>query len=100
MLNLDKRREDNVRGLLISAFVISLASGAYAQQSTAYAQRTPQSGGGWTCSALGSSCEASCGSAYKHGLCSNQCQQRQSQCMATGVYTKADGSTINNVARQ
>ena len=89
-----------MRGLLISAFTISLVSGAYAQQPSPYAQRSTQSGGGFTCSALGSSCEASCGSAYKHGLCSNQCQQRQSQCMSTGVYTKADGRSINNVARQ
>jgi hypothetical protein len=86
-----------VRVFLISAFVMSLAAGAYAQQP---APQTAQNGGGRTCSGLASRCEASCGSASKHALCSNQCQQRQSQCMATGVYTQADGHAINNVARQ
>lgn len=105
-----------MRSLLISAFVMSLAASAYAQQPGSYAQqpgsyapqpgnyatRPAQSGGGLTCSGLGAQCEAACsgGTYSQHGLCNHNCQERVSQCMSTGTYIRADRRPINNVTRQ
>lgn len=105
-----------MRTLLISAFAITVAFGAYAQQPGTYAQPgsysqqpgtyaqqpAARSGGGLTCSGLGAQCEAACsgGSYSQHGLCNHNCQERVSQCMSTGTYIRADRRPINNVARQ
>ena len=101
-----------MRSLLISAFAMSVAFAAYAQQpGSPSAQQQPgtyaqqpaaRSGGGMTCSGLGARCEAACsgGSYARHGLCNHNCQQRVSQCMSTGTFIRADRRPINNVTRQ
>jgi hypothetical protein len=55
------------------------------QSPSAGAQRFP------TCSQTLAYCEQGCSSGYRQSNCRNACQQRQSECMSTGIWTSANG---------
>jgi hypothetical protein len=64
----------------------------YGQQPSAN-QQSPSDGAQRfaTCSQTLAFCEQGCSSGYRQSNCRNICQQRQSECMSTGIWTTATG---------